>query len=505
MAAFSTDSSDIMLRQIESAPANVSMTSQHPIFDINPVIDLINVHKFKKVALQFADEHLPSSVNLARDVQDQTSSEVFVLGDTTFGSCCADEVAAEHGLADVVVHFGRACLSPYVFPIILWLLTTRLPVIYCFPLLPIDVPACIQKFTSLYKSTSDQTVHLKFDVSYVQCADELVKTLTSLSYNVTHHPIPSICFPVGDTVSPGDAVDSSGNSDPSIPPAESPAATGDHRIFYVGGESLTLTNLVLTHSSSAIHAFDPATNEIIEASGSCNKLLMRRYFMVQKARDADVVGIVVGTLGVASYLHIINSLKKLIQLAGKKPYLLAVGKPNPAKLGNFLEIDVFCLIACPENSILDSKEYLRPIVTPFELEMALRKTQEWTGAYETSFGVLAPRLREAVEGGGMDDETSDEDNDTPYFSLATGEFKQRATRRRGPTQPTPDSSTNDSQLTLRTPAGEVSTTSATSHAASFLQSRIFRGLDPALENSSVKAAVQGRTGIAKGYAGEDAA
>jgi diphthamide biosynthesis enzyme Dph1/Dph2-like protein len=26
-----------------------------------------------------------------------------------------DEVAAEHINADVVVHYGRACLSPYVF------------------------------------------------------------------------------------------------------------------------------------------------------------------------------------------------------------------------------------------------------------------------------------------------------------------------------------------------------------------------------------------------------
>lgn len=29
-------------------------------------------------------------------------------------SCCVDEVAAEHINADVVVHYGRACLSPYV-------------------------------------------------------------------------------------------------------------------------------------------------------------------------------------------------------------------------------------------------------------------------------------------------------------------------------------------------------------------------------------------------------
>ena len=35
---------------------------------------------------------------------------VFVLADTTFGSCCVDEVAAAHHNADCIVHFGRACM-----------------------------------------------------------------------------------------------------------------------------------------------------------------------------------------------------------------------------------------------------------------------------------------------------------------------------------------------------------------------------------------------------------
>ena len=36
-------------------------------------------------------------------------------------------------------------------------------------------------------------------------------------------------------------------------------------------------------------------------SGRTNKLLMRRYAVVQRARDADVKGILVGTLGVGQY------------------------------------------------------------------------------------------------------------------------------------------------------------------------------------------------------------
>ena len=99
---------------------------------------------------------------------------------------------------------------------------------------------------------------------------------------------------------------------------------------------------------------------------------MRRYAVVQKARDADVFGILVGTLGVgeqlhvvsiewgiethpASYLPLISHLRKMLAKARKKSYTISVGKLNPAKLANFLEIECFVLVACPENSVIEAK------------------------------------------------------------------------------------------------------------------------------------------------------
>ena len=32
-----------------------------------------------------------------------------------------------------------------------------------------------------------------------------------------------------------------------------------------------------------------------------------------------------------------------------------IGKINQSKLANYLGIDIFCLVACPENSLIDSK------------------------------------------------------------------------------------------------------------------------------------------------------
>jgi diphthamide biosynthesis enzyme Dph1/Dph2-like protein len=57
----------------------------------------------------------------------------------------------------------------------------------------------------------------------------------------------------------------------------------------------------------------------------------------------------------ASYLPLISHLRALLKKAHKKSYTVSVGKLNPAKLANFAEIECFVLVACPENSVVESK------------------------------------------------------------------------------------------------------------------------------------------------------
>lgn len=90
-------------------------------------------------------------------------------------------------------------------------------------------------------------------------------------------------------------------------------------ILFVGGESLALTNVLMTHGGSPVcttvtfcsrslyslclrfckvYSYEPSTRGTRLESPRSNSLLMRRYAMVHKARDADVFGILVGTLGI---------------------------------------------------------------------------------------------------------------------------------------------------------------------------------------------------------------
>jgi hypothetical protein len=101
--------------------------------------------------------------------------------------------------------------------------------------------------------------------------------------------------------------------------------------------------------------------------------------MVEAIRSASTLGILAGTLGVDRHVEVIETLRSLINDAGKTSYTVLVGKPNPAKLGNFPEVDVFILVACPESTLLDDElaaTFPRPVATPHEAIVALNGWNE---------------------------------------------------------------------------------------------------------------------------------
>jgi diphthamide biosynthesis protein 2 len=49
------------------------------------------------------------------------------------------------------------------------------------------------------------------------------------------------------------------------------------------------------------------------------------------------------------------------------------------------QIDAFVLIACAENSLLDSKGFYHPVVTPFEVELACNANRKWSQNYVLEF------------------------------------------------------------------------------------------------------------------------
>ncbi|ODH48405.1 diphthamide biosynthesis protein 2 [Paracoccidioides brasiliensis] len=547
-------------------------------YDINRTLEEIRQGKWKRIALQFPDEMLPDAPrvfqllsrglapttrttysageernsaneygtdytinelqkNMIEDVvkpkfdalniayspaKDQP--HLYILADTSYGTCCVDEVAAEHVNADVVVHYGRACLSP----------TARLPVIYVFTHRHLDAGPVIKAFKETYPNREEKIL-IAADVTFSDHVDRITSILTDkegytsvFATSVVHDP----SSPIPNRTVPESVRDN-------------PESLREWQLFHISGPP---TALLLTLSSrvAAIHIYP--TDQGLDRCGANSKsiiaftavALRRRYAILTSVSTVPIFGILINTLSVKNYLHIVEHVKAHIAAAGKKSYMFVVGKLNAAKIANFGEIGGWVVIGCWESSLVDSKDFWKPIITPYELELALKGdvdrvwTGEWRSDYQTildtaeaskSYGNGAAAAASTVEHPTNDTECnssddmdafSEEESAPPEFDLRTGRYISISTTR--PMQPSaPSTTSNNTQRSSSRPVGSNALTKrengdlatiggVMSPGAEFLRSqRTWKGLgsdfDIQYEEDGEKDAivVEGRSGIARGY------
>ncbi|KAJ2008099.1 Diphthamide biosynthesis protein 2 [Coemansia thaxteri] len=491
------DGSDVIQRQVDISSALAHgpalVDSIGTLYEIDKTVAAILSGGYQRIALQFPDDLLCDSTAVSSELQRCLNGEggkvqVFILADTSYGSCCVDEVAAEHNAADFIVHYGRTCLS----------LTSRLPVLYVFGRLPIDPVDCANQAAEVIKDSAEDGVKLfvLYDMPYAYAAAAVCDALRDCAVfecvEMSH-----IADNAGRLYDPRNTAESKQHEGQPLVPLT------DYTILYLGGESLALTNILLTLRCRAVFSYDPPTRLLREESALVNRHLARRYKMVQHARDADVIGIVVGTLAATRYLRVIEALKEMVRRARKKAYVFVVGKLNVAKLANFAEIDAFVLVACPENSLVDSREFFRPLVTPYELQLALSRSRQWTGDYVTDFRAFLNNVEPDIAEGDYDVCDNEEDG-VPHFSMVTGTLKQN--RRFNDPRQNSTGSADSLELTARNQRTEIARYMG-SAGAEYLLTRSFRGLghdsnDSTIDGSLPALAVEGRSGIARGYDNE---
>ena len=509
------------------------------IYDIERTLGEIREGRWKRIALQFPDDMLPDAPRvsqlLGRGLQDhpqlndkldsdhltesvshlriegarEKAARLYILADTSYGACCVDEVAAEHINADVVVHYGRACLSP----------TARLPVIYVFTRRPLLLEPLVLAFKETYPDTSTKII-ITADVSY---ADHILAV-----YNRLLEEGYSSLFATSVVYDPSSA----------IPNRTTPGSVGGDpeslkawQLFHIS-EPPTALLLTLSSRVAGIHIY-PTTGskpdrEVKPLLVSSATALQRRYGILISLSKVPIFGILINTLSVKNYLHIVDHVKEQIATAGKKSYTFVVGKLNEAKVANFSEIGGWVVIGCWESSLIDSKDFWKPLITPFELEIALRDdtnriwTGAWQGDYQTilnnaeagkkskpSFKTVADDDEDNV-GENIEADTSEPESTPPEFDLRTGRYvsNTRPMRQFDAHVRNTASVTGTNALAKRA-SGEVAVIGgAVSPGAEYLRSqRTWRGLgsdfDIKYEEDDGSAGgaivVEGRNGIARGY------
>ncbi|UNI24887.1 Diphthamide biosynthesis protein 2 [Purpureocillium takamizusanense] len=489
---------------------------------------------WRTIALQFPDHMLvdaPRVVELlgrelaARQTQpDSNSSDstpsaprIHILADTSYSACCVDEVAAEHADAQVVVHYGRTCLSP----------TSRLPVVYVYTSHPLDHAVALDRFAAEFPDPAAEVVVMA-DLTYQDHVEGLVSELRGRGYvNVCATEV--VRDPAA--VIPNRRIREPALDDDSI---------RRHALFHISDPPAALL-LALQSRFASLHVLSTSAstspsvdNPTLRTMG----LLRRRFARVLSLASAGVVGILVNTLSVANYLASVDLLRAKIARAGKKSYTVVVGKLNPAKLANFAEIEGWVVIGCWESGLVEEDAgYWRPVVTPFEMEVALMSEEERTWGGEWWAGIEKLRAEDAAseveaevrtgaadvqardgqsaDNGDAEDDIDGDESLPPQFDLRTGKLVSHSrpmqltvrsasgtATGKGEAEKGDGATPKTGSALARRAAGELaSINGVASPGAEYLRSqRTWQGLGSDFGAGEASTAVEeGRRGLARGY------
>ena len=387
---------------------------------VNEMVELLNGNpQYKKITLQFPDLLVKDSALVVQLLQEQLCDEkaenlelpviccsgsscqsssktcckaedyqtagrlLWILADTAYSSCCVDEVASGHVNGDLVIHFGDACLNA----------VQKVPALYCFGRPFSDVQNQAAKFQETFPD-KDSKVVLMANAPHTYHLKELYQTLQNLGYeNILFSDInrsfagdnayfltsPDYSdFNVVYTLDNRKLLSSSANLI-----QDDETLQQEYDLFHITQPDDPRL-LFLTTKFKSVSIYDTSDNTVSQGPYPS---MMKRYKFMHMARTAGTIGLLVNTLSLKNTKETINRLAEVIKSNGKKHYMFVVGKPNVAKLANFEPIDIWCILGCGQSGIIldQFNDFYKPIITPYELIMALNPEVTWTGQWAVSY------------------------------------------------------------------------------------------------------------------------
>jgi 2-(3-amino-3-carboxypropyl)histidine synthase len=302
--------------------------------DISDLIGRLKTRGTRKVALQFPEGLKRCSAEVVAALKD-AGFEVVVSGDPCYGAC---DLALENlKSADVLVHFGHAPVDeqPHVI------------------FEPWDVAFDITVLENALPLLRETTIGLVTTVQHVNLIPAMVKFLQSrgITGNVAE----------GGRRTPfrGQVLGCS---------FAAARASGADEILFVGTGLFHPTGIAIATRARVV-ALDPLSGTAQEVHG--DTLMRRRFAVMEKARGARTVGIIVSTKSGQQRTELAERLARLSNDA----VIVTMREVNPDELLN-LGFACYVNTACPRLAYDDQVRFPVPVLSPQEFEI-LCGTRTW--------------------------------------------------------------------------------------------------------------------------------
>lgn len=298
------------------------------------LIDQLKKRKAKSIALQFPAGLKRKAAEYARELKAE-GFEVIISGDPCYGACDLALDTLDH--ADVLIHIGHASVD------------TRDRVIFVPYEVDFDVTA-LEKALPLLKGTTPGLVTTVQHVHLVPAMESFLKG-KGISVRVAdgsgrtpcRGQVLGCCFTTA-------------------------RDTGADEILYVGTGLFHPIGIALSTKARVI-ALDPLTGIASTVSG--DTLLRKRFAVIEKARGAGTIGIIVSTKSGQARMDLAERLAAL----SPRAVIVPMKEVSPDELLN-LGFGAYVNTACPRLAYDDQVRFPVPVLSPQEFEI-LCGVRDW--------------------------------------------------------------------------------------------------------------------------------
>jgi 2-(3-amino-3-carboxypropyl)histidine synthase len=304
---------------------NLEFASPEAISDL---VRKIRGRNAEHVALQFPEGLKRKAAGVAHAL-DAAGIGVIISGDPCYGACDLDlDLLAE---VDLLVHFGHAPVEE------------REGVLYVYVHYDFDVAA----LDAVIPLLQEKRIGLVTTVQHAHLLDAATSYLQDRGISCM------VARGSARTPFPGQILGCS---------FEAARATGASEILYVGTGVFHALGVQLATGARVV-ALDPyrGSAEVVDAS----RLLRKRYVLIEKAREAESVGILLSKKSGQKR----SALAERLAALSRDAFIVALQEITPDALLN-LGFDVYVNTACPRLAYDDQVRFPAPVLSPPEFEIA---------------------------------------------------------------------------------------------------------------------------------------
>lgn len=324
-------------------------------FELPKTIKRIKEKEAKRVALQFPEGLLLFATAIADLLEAETGAEMVILGDVTYGACCVDDYSATALGCDFLVHYGHSCLISIKDCAITNMM-------YVFVEIDIDVQHFVDTVQRLV-SRSERVAC----IATIQFVSSMRAALTQLDAYFDVAPV----VPQVKPLSSGELL---GCTSPTI---TDPDIT---TVIYVGDGRFHLESFLIANPQICALQYDPYKKVMSKEAYNHAEMHSLRKAAIDAGRRATSVALVMGTLGRQGNPRVVDRIVSLCERRGVQVTVFLMSEVFPSKMEQIADVDCYIQVACPRLSIDWGYAFPKPLLSPYEAEVALGST-DWRDVY----------------------------------------------------------------------------------------------------------------------------